>query len=274
MKMIAASHLRTVQNQIAHLRQYEKTLKIVLDDMMHVMPANTRHAFMSKRENRDMLIVPVGANRGMCGAYNTMVIKHTLREIDRLQEEGYRVKLMTIGRKMDSFFSKRQFDIIASDDECIDKLSPGRAFSFSEKLLDVYLKQHVSGVVMIYHRFRNAAVQDLHAERVLPLVKEHLAEISEEPDQPDDPEERLILEPSHGEVLEYMAAKYLRFHFFRILLDAAASEHGSRMTAMHKATDNADELMKNLKLAYNKARQANITRELMDIMGGASGRAS
>ncbi len=272
MKMIAASRLRTVQNQILHLRNYEKSLKHILDDMMQVMPAKTRNAFMQKRENRDVLIVAVGSNRGMCGSYNAMVIKHTLSQAHELQNQGYRIKLMTIGKKIQSFFSERGYDIVAHDDQCIDKISPETAFAFSKTLLDLYLKQHVSGVVLIYHRFRNAVVQDLHAERVLPLEKEQLSAVDADMEDVPDSDEKLILEPTSEEVLEYMAAKYIRFRFFRVLLDAAASEHGSRMTSMHQATDNADELISNLSMAYNKARQANITRELMDIMGAADNR--
>jgi len=272
MKMIAASRLRVVQNYILHLRHYETSLKGILDDMMETMPDTARNIFLAKRDNRDVLVVAVGSNRGMCGAYNSMVIKYALDQADKLKEEGYRVKIMAIGKKVSNFFAKREYEVVASDYECIDKISPEKIFDFSETMRNIYLKHHLSGVVMVYHRFKNAAVQDLHAERVLPLVKEQLSDASPDPDKMPGPEEKLILEPSPAEVLEYMAARYVQFHFFRILLDAAASEHGSRMTAMHKATDNADELMDSLSLAYNKARQANITKELMDIMGGAGGR--
>jgi len=270
MKMVAASRLRQAQNKISHLRLYEQKLSGILYDMMEAMPVAAYHHLMRRPESNDMLIICIGSNRGMCGVYNAMVIKHTLKEIQRLEEEGYRVKLMTVGKKIHDFFRKMEHPILRVDEESLEKLNADKASDFADHVRELYLKHHVAGVVMIYHQFRNAAVQDLRVEKLLPLDLKDLPSrggVSKENDQ-DEPDP-IILEPAPDEVWHYVTSKYLHNHCYRILLDAAASEHGSRLTAMHQATDNADKLIRNLSLSYNKARQADITRELMDIMGGA-----
>ncbi len=269
MKMVAASRLRQTQNKITHLRLYEKQLIRMLYDMMQALPGKSYQHLMRRPESRDMLIICIGANRGMCGVYNAMVIKHTLREIQRLEGEGYRVKLMTVGKKPFDFFKKEKYPILMVDEESLEHTNAEKASAFADHVRELYLKYHVAGVVMIYHQFRNAAVQDLRVEKLLPLdIKEMPATHIVRQWRADEPEP-LILEPSPEEVWHYMTSKYIHYHCFRILLDAAASEHGSRLTAMHQATDNADKLIKNLSLSYNKARQADITRELMDIMAGS-----
>jgi len=269
MKMVAASRLRSVQNHILYLRQYEKVLRTILDDMMLVMPAETYNFFMKSRQSREVLIVCMGSNRGLCGAYNALVIKRTLQEIEKYENDGFRVKLMVVGKKLQNFFKKRDYTIMASDVESIDRLSQEKAAGFASKIKDLYLKEHTASVVVIYHRFRNAAVHDVFAEKVLPVSLGNISEVKARSVSESSQHERLILEPSSEQVLDHMVSQYLHYQCFRLLLDAAASEHGSRMTAMHKATDNADDLLKDLSLAYNKARQSNITRELLDIMGGA-----
>ncbi len=237
--------------------------------MMEAMPVASYHHLMRRPESNDMLIICIGSNRGMCGVYNAMVIKHTLKEIQRLEEDGYRVKLMTVGKKIHDFFSKMEHPILRVDEESLEQLNADKASDFADHVRELYLKHHVAGVIMIYHQFRNAAVQDLRVEKLLPLDLKDLPStgVSKENDQ-DEPDP-IILEPSSEEVWHHITSKYLHNHCYRILLDAAASEHGSRLTAMHQATDNADKLLRNLSLSYNKARQADITRELMDIMGGA-----
>jgi len=272
MKMVAASRLRQVQNKIGHVRVYEKKLIAILRDMMLVAKDQADHHFLcQKQESRNVLIVAAGSNRGMCGVYNAMVIKHTLKEIAEREKNGYRVRLMTIGKKPFDFFSKQPYPILLKDDQAIDKLDATKALAFADQVKELYLKHQIADVVMVYHRFRNAAVQDLRTETLLPINMQAIADEEDATVQELAEYDRLILEPSPEEVWHYMTSRYLHMHCLRILLDAAASEHGSRLTAMHHATDNADKLLKSLSLAYNKARQANITRELMDIMGGANG---
>ncbi len=268
MKMVAASRLRQAQNQISHLRFYEKKLARILHDIMEVLPVESYQHLMIPPDSNDMLIICIGSNRGMCGVYNAMVIKHTLKEIQRFEDEGYRIKLMTVGKKPFDFFRKLQYPILMADEKSLEKLNAEKAAVFADHVREGYLKHHVAGVVMIYHQFRNAAVQDLRVEKLLPLNIEEMPATPLVRQWDADEPEPLILEPSPEEVWHYMTSKYLHNHCFRILLDAAASEHGSRLTAMHQATDNADKLLRNLSLSYNKARQADITRELMDIMGG------
>ncbi len=268
MKMVAASRLMQAQNKITHLRLYEKKLTRILYDIMEALPGESYQHLMKRPESSDMLIICIGSNRGMCGVYNAMVIKHTIQEIQRLEGEGYQVKLMTVGKKTFDFFKKKKYPILMVDENSLEQLNAEKASVFADHVRELYMKYHVAGVVMIYHQFRNAAVQDLLVEKLLPLdIKEMPATHAERQEGADEPEP-LILEPSPEEVWHYITSKYIHNHCFRILLDAAASEHGSRLTAMHQATDNADKLLKDLSLSYNKARQADITRELMDIIGG------
>ncbi len=268
MKMVAASRLRQAQNQISHLRLYEKKLTRILYDIMQVMPGESYQHLMKPPASNDMLIICIGSNRGMCGVYNAMVIKHALKEIQELERTGYRVKLMTVGKKPFDYFKKMKYPILMADEKSLEKLNAEKASVFADHVRELYLKYHVAGVVMIYHQFLNAAVQKLRVEKLLPLDLEEMPVMPLKKQWDADEPEPLILEPSPEEVWHYVTSKYLHYHCYRILLDAAASEHGSRLTAMHQATDNADKLLRKLSVSYNKARQADITRELMDIMGG------
>lgn len=269
MKMVAASRLRKVQNNIIHLRNYAKTLKYILSDVMQRLPPTYHNLLLKTRENRDVLIITIGSDKGLCGTYNTLLIKRTLQEIYNLQNNDQRVKIMAIGKKPHRFFEKRNFDLIPANIENLDKISYQATAEFSQHVIKVYLKENFSRVMIVYNRFRNAVVQDLTIEQVLPIPEEDLIDMISEEEISDD---RIILEPTNEEVIDFMTEQYINYNFYRIMLDAAASEHGSRMTAMHQATDNADEMLKSLSLSYNKARQAAVTRELMDIVGGSEHR--
>ena len=268
MKMVAASRLRKVQNYIVYLRDYSKLVKIVLEDVMEHVPSSAYSVFSKERINNDTLLICIGSNKGLCGTYNAFLIKHSLREIYRLQEEGARVSVMPVGRKIHQFFTKREFNLFDPEDDYIEKVDYNNAKSLANQVMKLYLAENFARVVIVYNRFRNAVVHELTTEQVLPVPIE---EIDQDVDNSDVYPEDLsaILEPEREEVVEYMTRKFIYYNFYRIMLDASASEHGSRMTAMHKATDNADEMIKNLTLSYNKVRQATVTRELIDIVGGA-----
>lgn len=268
MKMVAASRLRKVQNYIVYLRDYAKLVKVVLEDVMEHLPPSATSVFSKERKNNDTLLICIGSNKGLCGTYNAFLIKHSLREIYRLQEEGAKVSVMPIGRKIQQFFTKREFNIFNPADDYIEKVDYNSAKSLADQIMKLYLAENFARVLIVYNRFKNAVIHDLSSEQVLPVPIE---EIDHNEDKSDVyPEDfAAILEPDTEEVVEYMTRKFIYYNFFRIMLDASASEHGSRMTAMHKATDNADEMIKNLTLSYNKVRQATVTRELIDIVGGA-----
>ncbi len=268
MKMVAASRLRKVQNNIIHLRKYAGILKYILRDVMLRLPPKYQNVFLTERENPDVLLITVGSDKGLCGTYNTLLIKRTLKEIYQLEESNKRVKVMAVGKKPARFFEKRGFKMLPANIENLDKVSYESAAAFAQHVTSVFLKENFERVIVVYNQFRNAVVHELTAEQVLPLTDEFL--IEDMPADEEIPDERIILEPAPEEVIYYMTEQYINYNIYRIMLDAAASEHGSRMTAMHKATDNADEMLKVLNLSYNKARQAAVTRELIDIIGGSA----
>lgn len=272
MKMVAASNLRKVQNNINHLRQYSWLLKKLLDEVMDHVPASAYGPFLRERSEGEVLIVSLGSNKGLCGTYNALLIKQTLREVNALREQGLKVSLMPIGQRIDRFFSKRH-DIICheADHGLMERVGYSKAVELADRVMDLFLRGNFSRVLFVYNRFRNAVVHELTTEQVLPVPRDEIISLDEVIVDPMD-EMPVILEPDRGSVVDYMSRKHIYYSFYRIMLDAAASEHGSRMTAMHKATDNADEMLKSLKLSYNKARQAAVTRELLDIVGGAGRR--
>ncbi len=268
MKMVAASRLRRVQNYILYLRSYSLLLKQILDEVSEHVPLSEQSVFLKeKAPEGDVLVISIGSNKGLCGAYNAFLIKHTLKEIYSLKEQGFRVKLMVIGKKPERFFAKKDMEMIPCDHNTIDNVSYESASMFARQVMDLFLTENFSRVVMVYNRFKNAVVHQLTSEQVLPVPKEELL-LTEEQKLGIHYDDPVILEPSSEEVVEYMTGQYIYYNFYRVLLDASASEHGSRMTAMHKATDNADEMIKTLTLSYNKVRQASVTKELMDIIGG------
>ncbi len=268
MKMVAASKLRRVQNYILYLRDYSLFLKKILDEVMEHVPLSGQSVFTKDRApGGGVLIISMGSNKGLCGTYNAFLIKHTLKEIYSAQEQGQRVKLMVIGKKPERFFAKKDIEMISYDHNTIDNVSYESAAQFARDVMDLFLKENLSRVVMVYNRFKNAVVHQLTSEQVLPVPKEEMY-LTEEHKLDILYDEPVILEPSTEEVVDYMTRQYIAYNFYRLLLDASASEHGSRMTAMHKATDNADEMIRALTLSYHKARQASVTKELMDIVGG------
>ncbi len=266
MKMVAASRLRKVQNNIVHLREYAWTLRYILGDVMLRLPPSYQNVFLKQRSNNHVLIVAIGSDKGLCGTYNSLLIKRTLKEVYAEQDKGATVTLLVFGKKPANFFFKRGFNMLSDVDPHFDKVSYEFAVHFADLVTEKYLKANYERVLIVYNRFRNAVFHELTVEQLLPVSEEDLMASADDEERTDDP---VILEPQPEEVIDYMTRQYINYNVYRILLDASASEHGSRMTAMHKATDNADELLKTLTLSYNKARQSSVTRELLDIVGGA-----
>lgn len=216
-------------------------------------------------EDGEVLIIAVTSNRGLCGAFNANVIKkvnHLLTH-DYIQEavDG-KVKLMCIGKKVYDHFKKRKYTIISEHNELFDNLNFDNTLPIVNSVMDDYLAGKYKKVVIVYNQFKNAAVQRLLAEQFLPIQN------NETEEQAADTSE-FIFEPGKEEILADLIPKALKIQFYKTVLDSNASENGARMTAMHKATDNARELLKELKLTYNKARQASITNEIIEIVGGA-----
>lgn len=206
-----------------------------------------------------MLIIAITSNRGLCGAFNANIIKKTRQLIDE-DYANQKVSLLTIGKKGSEILNKTG-KVISSHDSLFDDLSYENTGEIAQQLMDQYEAKEYDEVVLVYNRFKNAATQIVEVEPFLPIVAEAETQSESSADY--------LFEPSQSEIVNDLLPKSLKMQLFKALRDSFASEHGARMTAMHKATDNATELRDQLKLTYNKARQAAITNEILEIVGGA-----
>jgi len=272
MKMVSASKLRKAQNGILSVRPYAAHLKTMLSGLEPQIPTEEKNQFTLPREGKNILVVGIASNKGLCGTYNTLLVKRTLLHVNSLIQEGYKVKLLLIGKKIEAFFQSREFKILKTAHEVLEGISYEKTETLARELMEMYASETYDRVDVVYNRFKNAVMQELVIDQLLPVS----AEIPGEEQKNASPkaeemqqEFSYILEPSPKEMLDTLVPQYVSLYFYQILLDASASEHGARMTAMHQATDNATELLKSLTLSYNKVRQSMITREIMEIVGGA-----
>ncbi len=257
MKMVSAAKLKKAQDAIVQMRPYASKLTEILQKASSTLDAS-ENAFGEEREGNKTRLVVISSNRGLCGGFNSSVVKKANAYI---QESGEEITISTVGKKAGEAFKydERKVD---GNIELWDNISFENATTYAEGLMAGFLAGEYDKVVVVYNAFRNAAVQEPTVEQFLPIA------MSGEEEGPVDTTE-YIYEPSKEEILEDLIPTSLKTQLFAALLDANASEHGARMTAMHKATDNAKELQGDLKLEYNKARQAAITNEILEIVGGA-----
>jgi len=268
MKMVAASKLRRAQNAIIQMRPFAAKLKEILQNLSASLDAgDDSSVFSEQRDPNKVLLIVVSSNRGLCGAFNANVMKATNKLISEKYDEQFKngnLSLMTIGKKVSEFYGKRDYDVIESLDYLFDQLSFENISPVAEKLMKYFEEKKYSRIEIIYNQFKNAATQILVNEQFLPVEPVENEEGSVEPGKAD-----YIFEPNKKEIVRDLIPKSLKVQFYKALLDSFAAEHGARMTAMHQATDNAQELLKDLSLAYNKARQAAITNEILEIVSGA-----
>ena len=261
MKMVSAAKLRRAQDAITRMRPYAEKLQEILANVSATLDAG-EGVYAQEREVRNVLIVAVTSNRGLCGGFNNNILKEIRRQI-REEYEGVNVKVLPLGKKAFDQFKQTPHhvgnDFGATPFDIFDELTFARTGKIADQLMHDFVEGKFDRVVVVYNSFKNAAVQEVRAEQMLPVVapKGEAA--------PSD----YIFEPNREEILERIIPNSIRTQLFKALLDSFASEHGARMTAMHKATDNASDLLKELKLTYNKARQAAITNEILEIVGGA-----
>ncbi|MFP4059977.1 MAG: ATP synthase F1 subunit gamma [Bacteroidales bacterium] len=269
MKMVSAAKLRRAQDAISRQRPYTDKLKNILSGLTSTLQVNDENIYVRERPLERVLLVVATSNKGLCGAFNMNVIKHTLKliheEYPELYEEN-RLNMIIIGKKANEFFRSRKYRILSSYDELYDNLTFDNVVPVIENIMGSYVKGEYDRVEIIYNQFKNAAVQIVMREQFLPLKLEH--EEDEDAERQELPYD-YIFEPSKDDLLSDLIPRSLKMQFYKTLLDSHASEHGARMTAMHKASDNATELLKELRLSYNKARQASITNEILEIVGGA-----
>ena len=263
MKMVSASKLRRAQNAIVKIRPYSGKLKEILEKLSSNRD-NVESVFSKEKKIHNVLIIAVTSNRGLCGAFNANVVKTAVNRIHSKYNKLYKnIDIICIGKKGADFLVKRKYNVIETHTQIFDSLTFEKVSSIAESVMKVFAQGKYDRVEVVYNQFKNAAVQILTTEQFLPVVQS----------KPAKNKAKLfsdyIFEPGKAQIIAELIPKSLKIQFYKILLDSFASEHGARMTAMHKATDNADNLLKELKLSYNKARQASITKEILEIVGGA-----
>ena len=259
MKMVSAAKLKKAQDAITAMRPYSDKLTELIQALSASADTDQPNPYTVVRQEEKILLVAITSNRGLCGAFNTNVIKETLR-LSKEEFEGKTVKLVTIGKKGSDILSK-SLPFKSSHDDVFDDLTFDNTAKVAGSIMEAFAGAEYDKVVLIYNRFKNAATQLITVEPFLPIVSESSEEETSNGDY--------LFEPSQAEIIDELLPKSLKIQLFKAIRDSLASEHGARMTAMHKATDNATELRDQLKLTYNKARQAAITNEILEIVGGA-----
>jgi F-type H+-transporting ATPase subunit gamma len=258
MKMVSAAKLKKAQDAITAMRPYAEKLTELLQNVSATLDGDAGGEFTAQREVNKVLIVVITSNRGLAGAFNTNVIKRSKELAESYA--GKQVDIFAIGKKGNDIFRKTD-TVIANKSEVYDDLTFDNVAEIAEGLTEKFTSGDYDKIELVYNQFKNAATQIVQIEQFLPLA----------PIQSDAPVSTgdYIFEPSKEEIVLTLIPKSLKTQLYKAIRDSFASEHGARMTAMHKATDNATELRNQLKLTYNKARQAAITNEILEIVGGA-----
>jgi F-type H+-transporting ATPase subunit gamma len=259
MKMVSAAKLKKAQDAITAMRPYSEKLTELLQNLSATLDADSGSSFAQQREVNKVLVVAITSNRGLAGAFNTNIIKAS----KALKDETYagkQVDFVTIGKKGNDIISK-DGNVIEFNAAIYDDLNFKASSVIAEMLMEKYDQGAYDKIVLVYNHFKNAATQIVMKEQFLPILPAEQTQTTNAVDY--------IFEPTKPEIVEGLIPKSLKTQLFKAIRDSVASEHGARMTAMHKATDNATEMRDALKLQYNKARQAAITNEILEIVGGA-----
>lgn len=263
MKMVSAAKLKRAQDAITRLRPYASKLRYILENVSGTLDLS-ENAFAEDRGSNKVLIVAITSNRGLCGGFNSNIIK----KVNSLIKEDFSdssVSVVCLGKKIKDVIKKTEYyysnEVIASHEDIVGAVSFERTHEVSQELMRVFQEKKADRIVLVYNRFVNAVTQSVEVEGFLPLSSEN--------SQNSNATKDYLFEPGKEEIFAELIPKSLNTQLFKALLDSVAAEHAARMTAMHKATDNASELRKALKLSYNKARQAAITNEILEIVGGA-----
>jgi F-type H+-transporting ATPase subunit gamma len=261
MKMVSAAKLKKAQDAITNMRPYANKLTELLQNLSATLEGEAGSVFAEKREVKKVLLVAITSNRGLCGAFNSNIIKET----SRIATEKYgdaKVSVFTIGKKGYDVFVKN-IDIYANQTAVFDDLNFENVTKITRQIMDSYAEGKFDKIDLIYNRFKNAATQIPTHESFLPI------ESQKTDSSASNSNTDYIFEPSKEVIVEQLIPKSLKMQLYKAIRDSYAAEHGARMTAMHKATDNAGEMKEELTLIYNKARQAAITGEILEIVGGA-----
>lgn len=267
MKMVSAAKLRRAQDAITRMRPYAEKLQQILSNVSASLDSS-EGKYSQQREVKKVLLVAIVSNRGLAGAFNTQVFRQIRRTATQLESEGKTVHVLPLGKKaMDAYRRTKYFSeaLPADGASLYDGLSFDKVAPKAELLMELFANGAYDQIALVYNKFKNAAVQVLTEEQYLPVAPPKAGASANAAASKVD----YMMEPNREEIVENIIPKSLKIQLYKALLDSNAAEHGARMTAMHKATDNADSLLKGLKLTYNKARQASITNEILEIVGGA-----
>ena len=264
MKMVSAAKLRRAQNAIISLRPYSNKLNEILQNLSSSAESMADMPLFATRDIENVVLVVISSNRGLCGSFNSNVVKETRHLIETQyakQAAAGKLKIICLGKKAKEQLAKT-YDVIQCNEALIDAPIFNEVAQIAQFLMDGFANKTIDKVDIIYNRFINPATQKLVVENYLPV--QQLGDGTEKKQLND-----YIFEPSKEEILEELIPKIMKLQLYKTLIDSIASEHGARMTAMHKATDNATEILKDLRLKYNNARQSAITNELIEIVSGA-----
>ena len=265
MKMVAASKLRKSQNAILALRPYAEKFSEILERLT----ANGQQSMVNGQQptvNR-VLIIPLSSNKGLCGVFNANVIRETINLIKNEYQDllnDNRLDILCIGSKVEESLKFKKYPVVGNENVLLDDLTYDNAASFAERLMKDFEDKKYDKIVFVYNQFKNAATQVLVTEQFLPVISQQST------DNIQQSEVDYIYMPNKEDIFNVMLPKSLKMQVYKILLDSFASEQGARMISMTQATDNATELLKELNLTYNKARQSAITNELVEIVSGAN----
>jgi len=260
MKMVSAAKLKKAQDAIVMLRPYSEKLQEIIQNVNSSSDPNQVSVYAQKREVKKVLFIAVTSNRGLAGAFNSNVVKEL--NIQFQNNAQYEIEVLTIGKKAYDAVRKGR-KVFSNESSVFDKLSFDVVSNVTETVMSNFREGKFDEVYVIYNKFINAATQEVMTEKVLPISMSE-TDAAETPVETD-----YIFEPNRAEILDNLIPKSIKTQVFKAVLDSVASEHGARMTAMHKATDNAQELKNDLVIFYNKARQAAITNEILEIVSGA-----
>jgi len=264
MKMVSAAKLKKAQDAVINLRPYAGKLHEILFNINQSITLSEDNIYSRQEIPDRTLIVAITSNKGLCGAFNANINKQTVNLLNEDFQEDYKagnVQVYSIGKKGTEFFKSKNIPMLGFNNEVLNNLSFDAALPIIEDIMHRYVKREFDKVIIVYNKFKNAAVQVLTAEQFLPIELPQGIESEGNFD--------FIFEPDKEYIVKELIPKSLKIQFYETMLESLAAEHGARMTAMHKATDNATVILRDLQLTYNKARQASITNEILEIVGGA-----
>ena len=259
MKMVSAAKLKKAQDAITAMRPYSDKLTELIQNLSGSIDGDTQNPYTEQRPVQNVLVLVITSNRGLCGGFNSNVVKAVSKNISTIYANK-KVSLITLGKKGNDILQKSS-EIETNNNEIFDELTFSNASAIADSFMADFTSKKYDKIEVVYNRFKNAATQIVTTETLLPIVSEQ--------DDQNAAGADYIFEPTQENIVQELLPKSIKMQLFKALRDSFASEHGARMTAMHKATDNATELRDQLKLSYNQARQAAITNEILEIVGGA-----